>query len=71
MVQYYSALPLNILSGVITVQGTAGRPTVDGVLTRNANFGAGAYPTAPSSTFGQATGVADPRVAQLALRVKF
>ena len=28
--QYYSALPLNITSGVTTVQGTAGRPLADG-----------------------------------------
>jgi outer membrane receptor for Fe3+-dicitrate len=117
MLQAYSALPLNITSGVTTVQGTAGRPMVDGqfitrnagkgsdyfginmrlsrsfglgagkqlegavevfnvtnrtnILTRNANFGAGAYPAKPSSTFGQTTGVGDPRVAQLALRLKF
>jgi hypothetical protein len=30
--QYYSALPLNITSGVTTVQGTAGRPLVDGAF---------------------------------------
>ena len=30
--QYYSALPLNITSGVTTVQGTAGRPIVDGAV---------------------------------------
>jgi len=29
-VQAYSALPLNITSGVTTIQGTAGRPIVDG-----------------------------------------
>src|SRR5205085_9494602 len=28
LLQYYSALPLNITSGVTTVQGTAGRPVV-------------------------------------------
>jgi hypothetical protein len=38
--QYYSALPLNVTSGVTTVQGTAGRPVVDGqLLTRNAGTG--------------------------------
>jgi Carboxypeptidase regulatory-like domain/TonB dependent receptor-like, beta-barrel len=38
--QYYSALPLNITSGVTTVQGTAGRPLVDGAfLSRNAGQG--------------------------------
>ena len=40
MLQYYSALPLNITSGVTTVQGTAGRPIVNGAfLTRNAGIG--------------------------------
>jgi len=36
-VQYYSALPFNVTSGVTTVQGTAGRPIVDGAyIPRNA-----------------------------------
>jgi hypothetical protein len=39
-VQYYSALPLNITSGVTTIQGTAGRPIVDGAfISRNAGQG--------------------------------
>ena len=117
MVQAYSALPLNITSGVTTVQGTAGRPIVNGtfiernsgtgsdfftlnlrlsrsfplghgvrlealveafnvtnrrnVLTRNGNFGAGAYPASPSPTFGQITAVGEPRSAQFGLRVRF
>jgi hypothetical protein len=117
MLQAYSALPLNIASGVTTVQGTAGRPIVNGafigrnigtgpdffslslrvsrafavgkgvrlegqveafnltnrvnVVTLNNNFGAGAYPTNPSTTFGQVTAVADPRSLQLGLRVRF
>jgi hypothetical protein len=38
--QYYSALPLNITSGVTTIQGTAGRPIVDGAfIPRNAGPG--------------------------------
>jgi hypothetical protein len=38
--QYYSALPLNITSGVTTVQGTAGRPIVGGAfISRNAGIG--------------------------------
>jgi hypothetical protein len=38
--QYYSALPLNITSGVTTLQGTAGRPVVEGeFLPRNAGQG--------------------------------
>jgi hypothetical protein len=117
MAQYYSALPFNITSGVTTVQGTAGRPLVNGAfiprnagvgddflgvslrvsrtvkvkgalvgevaveafnlvnrrndLTRNGNFGSGAYPSEPSPTFGQITGVADPRSVQLAFRLRF
>jgi Carboxypeptidase regulatory-like domain len=117
VVQAYSALPFNITSGVTTIQGTAGRPIVDGEfiernagvadsffstslrvmrsfkvgsrarieglvevfnltndrndLTRNANFGAGAYPSAPSATFNQITGVGEPRSVQLGLRLKF
>lgn len=38
--QYYSALPLNITSGVTTVQGTAGRPIVNGdFIGRNVGTG--------------------------------
>ena len=40
-------------------------------LTRNANFGAGAYPANPSPTFGQVTSVNDSRSMQLALRLRF
>ncbi|HJZ75307.1 MAG TPA: TonB-dependent receptor [Vicinamibacterales bacterium] len=40
MLQYYSALPLNIMSGVTTIQGTAGRPIVNGAfIDRNAGTG--------------------------------
>jgi len=40
MVQFYSALPFNITSGVTTVQGTAGRPVVNGeFIERNAGAG--------------------------------
>ena len=40
ILQYYSALPLNITSGVTTVQGTAGRPLVNGAfLGRNTGTG--------------------------------
>ena len=34
------------------------------VVTRNTNFGAGAYPTNPSPTFGQITAVGEPRSVQ-------
>ena len=118
MLQAYSALPFNITSGVTTIQGTAGRPIVDGAfiprnagigsdffsmslrrqprvrarraraargagrgvqpdqshattVTRNTNFGAGAYPTNPSPTFNQITAVGDPRTLQFAVRVRF
>jgi hypothetical protein len=40
MLQYYSSLPFNITSGVTTVQGTAGRPIVNGAfIERNAGVG--------------------------------
>ncbi len=40
MLQYYSPLPFNITTGANTVQGTAGRPTVNGVfINRNAGSG--------------------------------
>jgi len=40
MVQYYSALPFNVTTGVNTIQGTPARPTVDGVfISRNAGEG--------------------------------
>ena len=117
MLQYYSSLPFNITSGVTTVQGTAGRPVVNGtfidrnagegpdffslgarvsrtfavggrvrlealaegfnltnrtnVVAINGNFGAGAYPSNPSPTFGQITAVGDPRAFQFALRLRF
>jgi hypothetical protein len=117
LLQAYSALPLNVSSGVTTVQGTAGRPVVDGgfiernsavgsdffsvgarlsrvftvtrtveiealaegfnltnrtnVVTRNTNFGTGAYPTNPSAAFGQITAVGEPRSFQFGARVRF
>lgn len=40
MLQYYSALPLNITSGLTTLQGTPGRPLVNGqFIERNAGRG--------------------------------
>jgi carboxypeptidase family protein/TonB-dependent receptor-like protein len=117
LAQYYSSLPFNIISGVTTIQGTTGRPIVDGefiernagvgsdffslgirvsrtfrvtsrfqiealaegfnitdkmnVVTRNNNFGAGAYPTSPSPTFNQYTAVGDPRTFQFGIRARF
>jgi len=129
ILQAYSALPLNITSGMTTIQGSGGRPLANGTassaaadvrsavfIDRNAgegpdffsvnlrlsrsfplggraraealaevfnltnrqnnvqlqgNFGSGAYPTSPSTTFGQVLAVGDPRSVQLALRFKF
>ncbi len=117
MMQAYSAAPFNITSGVTTVQGTAGRPIVDGrfiprnagsgtpffslsarlsrvftlsgrvdlealieafnltdrvnVVTRNMNFGAGAYPADPAATFNQITAVGEPRSLQFGIRLAF
>jgi hypothetical protein len=105
------------VSGVTTVQGTAGRPIVNGAfIERNAgigpdffslgapvsrsfriggrtqvealaegfnltnrqnnvaingNFGSGACPTTPSSTFGQVLAAGDPRAFQFAARLRF
>ena len=40
LLQYYSSLPLNITSGVTTIQGTVGRPIVSGTfIERNAGEG--------------------------------
>ncbi len=40
MLQYYSALPFNVTAGANTIQGTAARPTINGVLiSRNAGTG--------------------------------
>jgi hypothetical protein len=40
LMQYASAAPLNITSGITTIQGTAGRPMVDGAfIERNAGTG--------------------------------
>ena len=41
------------------------------VVTRNTNFGPGAYPTNPSPTFGQITAVGEPRSFQFGARVRF
>jgi hypothetical protein len=117
MLQAYSALPFNITSGITTIQGTTGRPIVNGAfigrnagvgsdffslsarmsrsfringrveleglaemfnltnrrndVTRNTNFGSGAYPTNPSPTFGQVTAVGEPRSSQVAVRLRF
>jgi hypothetical protein len=40
-------------------------------LTRNTNFGSGAYPTNPLPTFNEITAVGDPRTWQFAVRARF
>jgi len=40
-------------------------------VTRNTNFGSGAYPTNPLPAFGQITAVGEPRAIQLGARVRF
>ena len=116
-VEAYSPLPFNITTGSNTIQGTGGRPTINGafinrnagqghailntslrlsrtfalserarlqliaemfnalnhvnVVTLNGVFGTSAYPTNPSSTFGQITAVNDPRTGQFAVRLSF
>ena len=41
------------------------------VLTRNTNFGAGAYPSSPLPTFNQITAVGEPRAFQVGARLRF
>jgi hypothetical protein len=41
------------------------------VLTRNANFGPGSYPTSPAPTFNQVTAVGEPRTFRFGLRLTF
>ena len=41
------------------------------VVTRNANFGAGAYPDSPAATFNHITAVGEPRSFQFGARVRF
>ncbi|MGI4852658.1 MAG: TonB-dependent receptor domain-containing protein, partial [Janthinobacterium lividum] len=135
ILQYYSRLPFNIVTGTTTKQGTTQRPCSPGynltasggnnpctqalpgsligrnfgsgfdffslnarlsrtfALTErvklesiaegfnalnhrndmipNGTFGSGAFPSTPTSTFGQATAVGDPRSVQLAARFSF
>ena len=53
MLQAYSALPFNITSGVTTVQGTAGRPIVNGAfIERNAGDRAGLLQREPAAQPG-------------------
>ena len=56
------------LEGLVEAFNLANRVNA---LTRNGNFGPGAYPTNPVSTFNQITAVGDPRVLQFGLRMTF
>jgi outer membrane receptor for Fe3+-dicitrate len=56
------------LEGLVEVFNLTNRMNV---VTVNGNFGAGAYPSSPSSNFGQATAVGDPRSAQFGIRLRF
>jgi hypothetical protein len=49
MVQYYSALPFNIVTGVNSLQGTAGRPFADGSV-QTANYDVRAVEFIPRNT---------------------
>lgn len=116
LAQYASAAPLNVTSGTTTIQGTTGRPIVDGAfiprnvgigpdffsldarisrsvrlservqleglvegfnltnranaVSLNGNFGPGAYPSSPAGRFGEVTAVGEPRVFQIAVRLR-
>jgi hypothetical protein len=41
------------------------------VVTRNTNFGSGAYPSNPLPTFGQPTALGEPRSFQFGARIRF
>jgi hypothetical protein len=57
-----------VLDGAIEAFNLTNRQNA---LTRNTNFGPGAYPTNPVADFGTVTAVGDPRSVQLAVRLKF
>ena len=60
--------PRSAIEGLAEVFNLTNRPNN---LTRNTNFGPGAYPTNPSPTFSQITAVGDPRTWQFAVRARF
>ena len=62
MLQYYSALPLNIVTGTNTIQGTAARPTVNAAfINRNAGTGPDLFTVSArlsrSFSFGERVGL--------------
>ena len=62
------------LAGRVEVEGLAevfNLTNRANALTRNTNFGSGAYQANPSPAFGQVTAVGDPRSLQFGLRVRF
>jgi hypothetical protein len=56
------------VQGIVEAFNLANRRNV---VTRNTNFGAGAYPDNPSPTFGQVTSVGESRTIQLGIRLSF
>jgi hypothetical protein len=56
------------LEGLVEVFNLTDR---ENVLTRNANFGPGSYPTSPAPTFNQVTAVGEARTFQFGLRLTF
>jgi hypothetical protein len=66
LVQYYSALPFNIVSGVTTIQGTAGRPIVNGAFIRR-NAGVGSDFLSASARVSRAVNVKGAVVGEVAV----
>ena len=56
------------LEGIVEAFNVTNRVNV---LTRNANFGAGAYPASPSPTFRDVTSIGEARSLQVGLRLRF
>jgi hypothetical protein len=62
------------VSGPVEIEGAVEMFNITNhvnVITRNTNFGPGAYPDNPSPTFGQPTTVGDPRTVQFSIRMRF
>ena len=67
MLQAYSAAPFNITSGVTTVQGTAGRPVVDGeFIPRNSGVGDEFFTHEPAASAGRSASADAVRIEALA-----
>ena len=67
-------LALEILAGRLQAEVLAegfNLTNRENVVSYNGNFGPGAFPFSPSSTFRQVTAVGDPRVFQFAVRLRY